>query len=114
MHGQSGAARLTRSSLTTCHPTASFPAQRGISPALKLAHPALAMNDLPPFLQMFVRLFAALALGVWLQLMAVNQADKKAEKERERTEQRAQAQAEHKADEVTKPACPADAPKTQQ
>jgi len=72
------------------------------------------MNDLPPFLQMFVRLFAALALGVWLQLMAVREPAKKAEKERERTEQQVQAQAQQKADEITKPACPVDENKSQQ
>jgi hypothetical protein len=58
------------------------------------------MNDLPPFLQMFVRLFAALALGVWLQLLAARQPEKKTEKERPRAEQ---VIAETKAADATKP-----------
>jgi len=33
------------------------------------------MNDLPVFLQMFVRLFAVLALGAWLQTVAGKKAE---------------------------------------
>ncbi len=66
------------------------------------------MNDLPPFLQMFVRLFAALALGVWLQFLAVREPEKKTEKEQERARTE-QLQAEHKSDESAKPGCPHDA-----
>ena len=33
------------------------------------------MNDLPVFLQMFIRLFAVLALGAWLQTLATKKED---------------------------------------
>jgi hypothetical protein len=35
------------------------------------------MNDLPVFVQMFVRLFALIAIGFWLQVMAGSQPEEK-------------------------------------
>jgi hypothetical protein len=40
------------------------------------------MNDLPIFLQMFARLFAAFALGAWLQTLAPRTTEKSPEAER--------------------------------
>ncbi len=41
------------------------------------AKPTTSMNDLPVFLQVFLRAFALLAVGLWMQTLATSASGKK-------------------------------------